>query len=287
MKICIYLLFVSLSLVSSIGQASELTLTDLTDWHVDAANGDDVNGTGSVDKPFKSINALLAVNKDFPGFLGEGDTVHLAVGNYGDKPVVIDIPRLKIKGVSNGHGIPESIIGAVKVTADKVTLTDCLFLNAELTLQDVEEVSISNNLFSGTTENSLVLLGSSNNSINHNRFESATESCVVIRCNPQSKRPSDDNVFQGNHFTHNPENATSQVILTNPSSFFKDLFGKRCLSARNRFIRCAFEETIPGQLKSVTTDDSTWQIVSKKESALSAGCHSQQARAENTSPSVR
>ena len=268
MKTCTYLLFTSLFLALSIGQASEPTLIDLTDWHVDAAKGDDANGTGSVDKPFKSINTLLSVNEEFPGFLGEGDTVHLAVGNYDDELVVIDIPRLSIKGVSNGHGIPESILGKVKITANKVTLTNCLFLNAELTLQDVEGVSISDNLFLGTTENSLILLGSSNNSINRNRFESATESCVVIQCNPKNNRPSDDNVFQENYFTHHPESMTSQVVLTNKSSFFKDLFGKKCLSARNRFIRCAFEETIPGQLKNVIADYSTWQIVNEKEYSL-------------------
>ena len=268
MKTCTYLLFVTLSLTSAIVQASELTLTDLTDWHVDAVNGDDASGDGSVDKPFKSINALLSVNKDFPDFLSKGDIVHLAVGNYNDEPVVINIPGLKIEGISNEHGIPESMLGEVKITANELTLTNCLFLNAELTLQDVEGVSISNNLFWGTTKNSLSLLGSSNNRINNNRFESATESCVVIRCNPKSNRSSDDNVFQENYFTHHPKKTTNQAVLTNQSSFFSGLFGKKCLSSRNRFIRCAFEETIPGQLKNVITDHSTLQIVSKKEYSL-------------------
>lgn len=267
MKTHIYLLFLCLLLVLTTGQARDLNLADLTDWYVDAVNGDDATGTGSEEAPFKSINALLAVNSELPEFVGKGDTVHLAAGSY-DKLVVIDIQGLSIEGVLNEHDMPESILGEVKITASEVTLKRCLFLNSGLTLLGAEGVSIANNLFSGRVKDSLILLGSSNNRIDSNRFESATESCVVIRCDPRSKRPSNDNVFQENYFTHHPEKSTRQIVHVNPVSFSKSLLGKRCLSARNRFIQCAFEETIPKRLKNVVTDYSPWQIVTENEYSL-------------------
>jgi parallel beta-helix repeat protein len=262
------LLFISLFLALMAGQASGLAPTDLTDWHVDAVNGDDTNGVGSVAEPFKSINALLSVNDAFPGFVGEDDTVYLSAGNFNIERVVIDIPRLRIEGTLDGQGTPTSILGEVKISANEVTVANCLILDAGLTLKGVEGVSISSNLFSGKTKDSLTLLGSSNNRISGNRFESATGSCVVIRFNSKNKQSSNDNVFQENYFTHHSENTTSQAVLINQSSFFKGLLGKKPLSARNRFIKCAFEETIPGQLERVVLDQSSWRMIADNEYSL-------------------
>jgi hypothetical protein len=253
--------------VAELVDSAPTDLAETTDWYVDAGNGDDTKGTGSLEAPFKSIHALLSVNKKSSGVVGKGDVVHLAAGIY-DEQLVIDIPGLRIEGVSNDHDIPESLLGEVTITANEVTLANCLFLNAGLTLENVEGVSISNNLFSGTVENSLVLLGSSNNSISENRFESATESCVVINCSSKGKQPSNDNVFKENYFTHHPEHTTSQMVLVNKASYFERLFGKRCMSARNRFIRCAFEETISGQLEHVVMDHSSWRIVAENGYSL-------------------
>ena len=254
------------NLASIAETVDELALTDLTDWYVDAVNGDDVSGTGSMEEPFRSIKALLKVNKAFPDFVSGGDTVHLAIGDYSSEDVVIDIAQLKIEGTLDEQLIPGSVLGKVKILADEVTLSNCMFLDAGLTLQNVEGVLILNNLFSGTTKNSLTLLGSSSNSISNNQFDSATESCVVIR--NDSAKPSNDNVFRENYFTHHPEKTTEQIVMVNPSSLFEGLFGKNRLSARNRFIKCAFEEIVPGQLERVIEDYSTWQIVVKDEYSL-------------------
>ena len=93
MKRRIVLSFISLFLVMTAGQADKPALTDLTDWHVDAINGDDKNGIGSTERPFKSIRALLAVNDVFPDLVGEGDTIYLASGNYDAKSIVIESPQ--------------------------------------------------------------------------------------------------------------------------------------------------------------------------------------------------
>ena len=258
MKIRIHLLFVSLFFILTAGQAIEPALTGLTDWHVDAVNGDDIDGIGSAKKPFKSINAVLSVNKLFPGFVGPGDTIHLAAGKYDTELVVIDVPELKIEGTLN-DGIPDSILGDMKITADGVTLTNCSFLNAGLTLRGVEEVTIAKNLFIGTTKNSLTLTGSSSNRILENRFESATESCVVLSFDSKSKQPSSDNLFHSNYFTHNPGGKTCEVILSNKNGFFTRK--RKRVSTRNRFVNCAFEETTPGSLSHVIVDHSDWRTV--------------------------
>lgn len=261
----------------------EPALTDLTDWYVDAVNGDDASGTGSMDEPFRSIKALLKVNKAFPDFISGGDTVHLAVGDYSAEDVVIDIAKLKIEGSLDDQLIPASVLGKVKIIADEVTLSNCLFLDEGLTLEGVEGVLISNNLFSGTTQNSLTLSGSSNNSINNNQFDSATGSCVVIRSD--SGKPSSDNVFRENYFTHHPKKTTQQIVMVNHSSLFENLFGKKRLSARNHFIKCAFEETASGQLEHVIKDHSTWQIVLKDEYSLKfEDCYFK--RADRTAPFI-
>ena len=247
-------------------QVDELALTDLTDWYVDAVNGDDASGTGSMDEPFRSIKGLLKVNRTFPDFISGGDTVHLAVGDYSAEDVVIDIAKLKIEGTLDDQLIPASVLGKVKILADEVTLSNCMFLDAGLTLQGVEGVLISNNLFSGTTKNSLTLSGSSNNSINNNQFNSAMGSCVVIRSD--SKKSSNDNVFRENYFTHHPEKTTQQIVMVNQSSLFENLFGKKRLSARNHFIKCAFEEIVSGKLEHVVEDYSTGQIVVEDEYSL-------------------
>ncbi len=245
----------------TVGQASESAFSNLTEWYVDATYGDDATGTGRVDEPFKSICALLEVNESFPEFVGMGDTIHLAAGYYGDESVVIDISNLSIKGIHNGNGRPKSVLGSVEITADGVSLSNCLFFDAGLTLRGVEGVSIENNVFSGTTKVSMKLLGSSGNSIRGNYFESATESCVLIRCDSKSKQSSSENVFKANYFTHHPDEGTDQVILSNKRSSLKSLFGKKRPSFGNRFVNCAFEEMKPGRLKQVISDHNTWQMV--------------------------
>lgn len=260
----ITLFFFSLFLVLTTGHAADSTLINRTDWYVDIINGDDTSCSGSEFEPFKSINALLEINEAFPGFLDEGDTIHLSSGDYSAEDVVIDIENIKIQGTLDERYMPVSGLGEVTITADKVTLSNCLFLDGSLTLQGAEGVLIVNNVFSGKTKNSLTLLGSSNNNITNNRFESATGSCVVIGCDSKSKQASNDNIFRENYFTHPPEETTRQAILVNYSSFIGGMFGKKRPSARNRFIKCAFEETVPGQLRTVVQDHSTWRIVVDK-----------------------
>ena len=136
-----------------------------------------------------------------------------------------------------------------------------MLLDAGVTLQGVQEVAISNNLFSGITKNSLTLMGSSHNSIIGNRFESATKSCLVIGFDSKSKQLSNENIFQFNYFTHNPEKTTDQIILSNQNSFLRSLRGINRISARNRFVNCAFEETAPEKLKHVIVDYSSWKTV--------------------------
>ena len=256
------LLFViSLILVLPKVQASESELTDLTNWYVNAANGNDENGTGSKEKPFKSLYALLAINELFPDFVGADDTIHLAAGYYNTKPIEVDISNIRIKGSLGDDGKPASVLSDVKVTADEVTVTNCLFLDAELTLFRVEAATIANNLFLGTTQNSLSIIGSSNNKISNNRFESATESCVFIRSDLKSKRPSGNNLFESNYFTHHPEESTNQVIFSNKGSFFKGRSYKKSVSTENYFLKCIFEETVPGKLKRVIVDESSWKTV--------------------------
>lgn len=269
MKRCTYLFFVvGLTLALTAGQASEPILTGLTDWYVNATNGDDESGIGSKKKPFKSIDALLAVNEVFPGFVGADDTIHLAAGRYDTKSVEIDIPNIKIEGSLGSDGKPASILGDLKITADEVTLINCLFLDAELTLLATEAVTIANNLFSGTTKNSLSVIGSSNNRISNNHFESATESCVVISFDSRSKQSSRDNIFESNYFTNHPEKPTNQVILSNKGSLFKGLSGKKSVSTGNLFLKCAFEETAPGGLEHVIVDKSSWKTVKARGPSL-------------------
>ena len=170
MKSRVHLFFIGLLLFLTVGQAGEPALTSLTEWYVDAINGDDESGVGSEKKPFKSIHALLAGNDVFSRFVNEGDTIYLAAGKYDAKPVLIDIPKIKIKGTLGEDGMPSSILCDVKITADGVSLTYCLFLDAELTLQGAEAVAITNNLFSGKTKDSLTLIGSSKNRISGNSY---------------------------------------------------------------------------------------------------------------------
>ena len=175
MKTCsdIFFFFISLSVALMAGQVSASNLIDPIGWYVDAVNGNDANGTGSVDNPFKSLSALLAMKERFPGFVRPGDTIYLAEGNYDAEKIAVDIAELRIEGTLDNQGKPISVLGKVVVTADKVTIINCVFLNAGLKLQNVRGVTISNNLFSGTTENALTLLGASRNIITRNRFESS------------------------------------------------------------------------------------------------------------------
>lgn len=262
MKFWIVLLSTYLLLASAFAQASKSALSNLTEWHVDAVNGNDISGTGTATRPFESIHALLAVNDEFPDFVNNGDTIFLASGKYNSKPTVIDIAGIKIKGSSNKNGISTSILGALEITADEVALSNCLFLNSGLTLRGARGVSISDNFFAGTTKNSLTLLGSSNNTVSGNYFESATKSCVVLLCDSKSKQFSSENVFQANYFTHHPEKGTDQIIFINKNSLGRNLFSKKKeLSGGNRFINCVFKETTIGSLKQVIAGYNSWKTV--------------------------
>lgn len=268
MKDQIQVILLSLFAALTVGEASEPALSDLTEWYVDAVNGDDANCDGSADEPFQSIDALLAVNATFPGFVGEGDTIYLAAGSYDDASIIIDIADLRIEGTLDSKGLPVSVLGDVEIVADGVTLSNCLFLDSGLTLRGVNDVSIEKNVFSGTIKNSLTLLGASQNSINGNYFESATKSCVVLRCDSKSKQSSSENIFQENYFTHHPDKGTDQVILANKNTLLKTLFGKKRLNFGNRFVNCAFEEMDPGYLKHVAIDASTWRTVADYDYTL-------------------
>lgn len=274
MKKCTFLIFISLlSIISLAGQTRKPYLKNLKEWHVDATNGSDRNGTGSIIKPFKSINALLAVNKKFPKFVGSGDTVYLAAGNYNSKPLVVDVANLKIIGTLNRNGVSKSILGAVEITADGVTIADCLFFDKGLTLRGTKGVSINKNLFLGTTKESLRLIGASKNNIRNNRFESATKSCIVIF--HDSKQPSSENRFQGNFFTHHPTKETDQILMVNKGS--KKL-SSSLISAENRFIECVFQETEKGLLKQVISDGSGLRtVVDRSYSLMFEDCYFKKA----------
>ena len=252
----------------------EDVICDRIDWYVDSMNGDDENGNGSEIKPFKSINFVLSLNENYPAYVGSGDTVHLAAGNYGLESMEIGISGLSIKGTLDEYGKPASILrDTVKITASGVVLMNCEFLDVGLILQNVEDVHISNNIFSGATSISLSLLGASKNKISHNEFRSAIHDCVYIYWNQLSGKVSSDNTFLRNYFTHRPKGVTERVIRVNWSPGEND-----SISARNRFISCAFKETVSGHLKRIIDDDSTWwMVVDHKYSVQFEDCYFKRA----------
>ena len=204
------------------------------DWYVDAVNGDDTYGIGDISLPFQSLQHVLELNDQYPGFIDTGDTIQLAPGDYGtsdnQNPVTItfNVPDLSIEGTSDRLEKPLSVLSNVNIeaVADGFTLTDCEILNGSLTLRNVEGAVIFNNSFTGTTPDrmlstlseaksiALVLLGASNNTISNNQFNSATDSCVYLGWHDQDTEDdigSDDNIFRFNYFTHH-FNGTSEII---------------------------------------------------------------------------
>ena len=249
------------------------TILDRSDWYVDAAKGDDVNGIGSEVSPFRSIQAILTLNERYPSYVGSGDTVYLAAGRYDLDSMELDIAQLNIKGTLDKYGKPLSILGDVKITASDVTLINCEFEDAELVIQNAERVHVSNNVFSGDTAISLSLLGASNNTISYNEFRSAIYDCVYIYWDPSSRKVSSDNTFLRNYFTHRSNGVTNRIIRVNWSPGNND-----SISARNRFVSCAFKETVDGHLTRIIADDSTWwMVVDHKYSVQFEDCYFKRA----------
>ena len=239
------------------------TLTDRTDWHVDAINGDDATGIGSEAEPFKSLAVVLSLNVNHPSFVGVGDTIHLAEGQYDPASVEIAIAGLTLEGALDDEGIPLTKIGNLKVTAADVTLKNLDFHNTELTLQGASGALITNNIFSGSVNTGLSLIGASNNVISHNHFASAIHQCVSIYWDSATGEASNDNLFLSNHFTHRLSDLTNQIIYCDWTAA-----NVASICARNRFVDCAFEETVSGQLNKVIYDGSTWWMVEEHEYSL-------------------
>ena len=231
-------------------------LFNRTNWYVDSVNGDDVSAVGSAAAPFRSLSAVLSLNDLNPDYVGAGDTVYLTAGEYAPTQTNIDIAGLRIEGTLGNDDVPVTQVGNIKVTADNVTLKNLDFHNAGLTLQNTKGVNATNNLFSGSADTSLSLIGASENVISHNYFASAIHQCVYIYWDKSTEKASNDNLFLSNYFTHRPSEETSQIIYCNWTSANED-----SICARNRFVDCAFEETTRGLLKKVIYDGSTWWMV--------------------------
>ena len=216
------------------------SLIDRTEWYIDAANGDDANGVGSPELPFKSIDKLFALNDLLPGLVDSGDIIHLAAGDYSKNQLTeISTPGVEINGSLDDDGKLVSVLGDLKITADDVVVINCIFVNASLTLQNVERASIFGNLFTGTTKYSLVLAGASRNMISQNFFGSAEQSSLFIKVDPKSKKVSDENIFYENVFTHPQEYASRRAILVERAK-------KQKWSARNYFIPVSYTHlTLP------------------------------------------
>jgi len=232
------------------------TITNRTDWYVDIENGGDTNGDGSEANPFKNLSTVLSLNVNYPGFVGTGDTIHLTKGEYDPTLIEISIAGLSIEGTLNIAGQPLTKVGNLKVTATDVTLKNLEFHNTELTLQGATSAKITNNVFSGSVNTSLSLIGASNNVISHNYFSSAVHQCVYIYWDETTGQSSDDNLFLSNYFTHRPSGVTNQIIYCIWATVSTD-----SICARNRFVDCAFKETVSGQLNKVIYDGSTWWMV--------------------------
>ena len=232
-------------------------LYNRTAWYVDVVNGNDIKGVGSSEYPFQTINAVLKLNVNHPDYLNNGDIIYLAGGNYDVGTLTeIDITGLSVEGTLDENGEPLTILGDVEISANNVTLKNIEFHNSDLTLQSATGAMIANNVFSGTTDTSLSIFGSSNNIISNNRFYSAIYSCVYIYWDSISGNTSNDNQFIDNYFTNRPSENTQQAIYVTWLST-----DTNSISARNRFINCAFEETVSGRLGKVIQDSSTWWMV--------------------------
>ena len=151
------------------------------------------------------------------------------------------------------------MLSDTRITVNGVTLANCEFLNTSLTLENAEDVLVSNNVFSGSTTISLSLLGASNNRIEHNEFKSAIYNSVHIYWDPISGRSSNNNEFFKNYFTHQETRVTNRAIRVNWATGYNE-----SISGKNRFIKCAFKEKKRGQLNRVLDDDTTWWMVAKQ-----------------------
>ena len=232
-------------------------VSDLDEWYVDKKEGNDKTGAGSQYSPFRSIDRVLSINDEYPGYLKDGETIHLGGGRYRSELILIDIPNLKIKGTLDASGKPITVLDDTKIKASGVSLENCEFFDASLTLENVENVLISNNYFSGSTESSLLLLGASNNKIQYNEFKSAIHDCVHIYWDPASGNASLNNIFLRNYFTHREGKATQRIVRVNWLSGHNE-----SISGLNQFIKCAFVEKERGKLKRVIDDDTSWWMVS-------------------------
>jgi len=237
-------------------------ITNRTDWYIDAVNGDDTLGTGSSTKPFQSLS-ILSLNDEYAGYVNSGDTIYLASGDYSSEvDITIDLPGIVIEGTLYGNGKPSSIVSNVKVTADGVSLKNLLFENSNLILENASGGIFSNNKFvdsdptKGTLATTFMLKNSSNNIVSNNYFGSAYEQCVFISLESR------DNQFLNNYFTHRSNGSTKQIIYCQGTD------KPNLINARNRFIRCAFEETVPEQLEKVINDANSWWVVDYENYSL-------------------
>ena len=228
-------------------------LYNRTNWYIDVVNGDDAAGNGSQTSSLQSLSALLAINATNPGYVGEGDTVYLAAGNYGTGLDVIAIAGLTLEGTLDANDEPLTQMGNLEITAENVTVKNLNFNNTSLELKNVSGVLVTNNLFTGNTGISLSLLGSSNNTISYNRFESAQYHSVKLSWDSSAEAVSNDNQFIRNYFTHRTSAVTNESIYCTYSAG-----NNNSLNSRNRFIECAFEEIVSGNLTRVITDEGTW-----------------------------
>ena len=92
-------------------------IVDYSDWYIDAVNGDDATGNGSLASPLQSLSGLLALNTTNPGYVGIDDTVYLAAGDYGSGSNTIDIAGLSLEGTLDINGESLTEIGNLEITA--------------------------------------------------------------------------------------------------------------------------------------------------------------------------
>ena len=223
-----------------------------TEWYIDPVNGDDVAGTGSASSPLQSLGSFLEINASYPDYVGAGDTLYLASGDYSSESITIAIPGLSLIGTLDASGESLTQMGDLEITADTVTLKQLNFHNSGLVLKNVAGVLVSNNRFTGDSDISLSLQGASDNIISHNHFSSGIYHSVMISWDAATAHTSNDNTFVQNYFTHRLSSKTNESIYVTYTP------NNDSLNARNQFIGCAFEETVSGLMSHVITDEGTW-----------------------------
>ena len=223
-----------------------------TEWYIDPVNGDDVAGTGSASSPLQSLGSFLEINASYPDYVGAGDTLYLASGDYSSESITIAIPGLSLIGTLDASGESLTQMGDLEITADTVTLKQLSFHNSGLVLKNVAGVLVSNNRFTGDSDISLSLQGASDNIISHNHFSSGIYHSVMISWDAATAHTSNDNTFIQNYFTHRLSSKTNESIYVTYTP------NNDSLNARNQFIGCAFEETVSGLMSHVITDEGTW-----------------------------